>query len=73
MGTSLFEEFDFNLEVFLICNWTRKPGQRNTLFRTDIDVGFLFGEIFSVNSIFCCAIDLISINNHFKHEFINFL
>ena len=65
IGTSLFEEIDFNLEVFPICNKTRKPGQRNALFLTDIDAGFLFGVIFSVNSIFCCAIELISINNHF--------
>ena len=65
MGTSLSEEIDFNLEDFLFCNKTRKPGQRNALFRTDIDVGFLFGVIFSVNYIFCRAIDLISINNHF--------
>ena len=52
MGTSLFEEIDFNLEVFLAVIRPRKPGQRNALFRTDIDVGFLFSVIFSVNSIF---------------------
>ena len=52
MGTSLFKEIDFNLDVFLICNLTRKPGQRNALSRTDNDVGFLFGVIFSINSFF---------------------